>query len=139
MLRRSVVDLCLEDVLARLGLEHLLYVLLIERELFGELVRLAKDVDWLLEVMRYQGDSVRAHLVDDAAIGEHSLTADHHTIHHRHRDCYRRVVDLMTLNANLVTFLLDDGTCTRRHTLRGDNFYAQAPFTHTFDHVEHHA
>ena len=79
-----VVHQRLENVLARTRFQHLLHVFLVQWELLRKLVRFAKDVDRLLEVLGDQRHAIRAHLVHDAAIGQDSLAPHKHTVDHRH-------------------------------------------------------
>ena len=84
MLWRRVVYSRLENVLTCFSLDHRLNVLLVQWELFGKLVRLAEDVNWLLEVLSYESDSVRSNLVNNASVGKDRLASDHDTVYHLH-------------------------------------------------------
>ncbi len=68
MFRGSVVNSRLKYVFSSLEFDHLLNVFLIERELLRKFVRLTEDVNWLLEVLGDERDSVCAHLVHNTPI-----------------------------------------------------------------------
>ena len=136
VLWRRVVHYCLENVLARFGFKHLLHVLLIQRELFTKLVRLAEDVDWLLEVLGDQSDAVGAHFINDTAICQYSLATYENTIDHGHRDGDGCVVDLSALDAEPVALFLHNCACTARHALCCDDFDAETALTNALNHIE---
>ena len=136
VLRRSIVHYCLENVLTSLGFEHLLHVLLIQWELLAKLVRLAEDVDRLLEVLSNQGDAVGAHFVDDTAICQYSLATDENTVNHGHRDGDGSIIDLSALYAEPVALFLHDSTRAARHALCCDDFDAEAALTNALNHIE---
>ena len=139
MLGRCIVDPCLEDVLTCFSFEHALHVLLVNRELLRKFVRFTEDVDRLLEVLCDKSNAICPSLVDDTTVGQNSLATYKHTVNHRHGDRHCCVIDLLALDAHLVTLFLHDGACARRHALCCDDLDVKAAFTGTLDHVEYDA
>ena len=138
MLRRRVVYSSLKYVFACPRLQHQLDIFLVEWKLFGELVRFTEDIDRLLEVLCDERRPIRAHLVDNAAIGQDSLATHKDTVNVGHCNGHTCVIYLLAFNTEGGAFLTDDLTCATWHPFCCDHFDAEAALAHSLDHVQYH-